>query len=233
MFLGTLGIKIWFVRYWLEKTDCSMPPDTQILQNQKKGLKKTDPKEYLIQFLTKLPKMPPHYCREITSRLYLEPVFESMIQLYQVYKIACKVDSQHLGRKLFGSVFDKLNLGLFYPKKDQCDVCYSYKIGNLSEEVYNQHLIKNRARAEKATDKLFAQTGICLVFTQDVECVKMVPFLHASAIYYKTKLGVHNFALYNLATQEVMCHWFDESNSSLEASVFASCVVDHISNTLK
>ena len=235
MFLGTLGIKEWFVRYWLEKTDCAMPPGTQESQNGKKGPEKNAGKEYLIQFLTKLPKMPSHYCRESTSKLYLEPVFGSMIELYKVYKNACEVESQpYLGIKLFCLTFEKLNLALFHPKKDQCDLCCSYKVGNVSEEDYNMHITKkNRARAEKTTDKLFAQVGKCHVFTQDVQSVKLVPFLQASAIYYKTKLCVHNFTIYNLASQEVFCYWFDETNSTLEASVFASCLVDYISNTLE
>lgn len=29
-----------------------------------------------------------------------------------------------------------------------------------------------------------------------------------------------------------MCYWFDESNSTLEASVFASCLVDHLEKVL-
>lgn len=81
-------------------------------------------------------------------------------------------------------------------------------------------------------DKDHAQSGVCHVFTQDVESVKLAPYLQASAIYYKTKLCVHNFTLYNLATKEVMCYWFDESNSTLEASVFASCLIEHLKITL-
>ncbi|CAF4930111.1 unnamed protein product [Pieris macdunnoughi] len=34
--------------------------------------------------------------------------------------------------------------------------------------------------------------------------------------------------MYNLSTREACCYWFDESNGSLEASVFASCIVDQL-----
>ena len=38
--------------------------------------------------------------------------------------------------------------------------------------------------------------------------------------------------MYNLATHEAVCYWFDESNASLEASVFASCIVDQLQSLL-
>lgn len=91
---------------------------------------------------------------------------------------------------------------------------------------------KEQARKEKETDKLSAIEGKCHVFTQDVQAVKLAPYLQASAIYYKTKLCVHNFTMYNLSTHEAVCYWFDECNASLEASVFASCIVDKLQSIL-
>jgi hypothetical protein len=51
---------------------------------------------------------------------------------------------------LFEKVFDELHLSLFTPRKDQCDTCCSYKVGNVSDEIYNKHIQeKDRARKEK------------------------------------------------------------------------------------
>ncbi|CAB3224987.1 unnamed protein product [Arctia plantaginis] len=234
MFLATLGIKDWFVRYWLTKTDCAMPPDLPTSTSNRRNPKKIEDQKYVEKFLTGLPKMPSHYCRAKTSREYLEPIFSNMTQLYRTYKDNCELEGREcLGRKLFDKLFLKFNLSLFHPKKDQCDVCCSHKTGNITDEEYAHHVLKkDRARKEKDTDKGIAQSGACHVFTQDVESVKLAPYLQASAIYYKTKLCVHNFTLYNLATKEVMCYWFDESNSTLEASVFASCLLDHLEKIL-
>lgn len=91
---------------------------------------------------------------------------------------------------------------------------------------------KEQARNEKNTDKRLGIEGKCYVFTQDVQAVKLAPYLQASAIYYKTKLCVHNFTMYNLSTHESVCYWFDECNASLEASVFASCIVDQLQSVL-
>ncbi|KAK9870199.1 uncharacterized protein LOC115884776 isoform X2 [Sitophilus oryzae] len=234
MFLATLGIKDWFIRYWLTKTDCAMPPDVSSSTSNRRNPEKIEDHKHVEKFLGDLPKMPSHYCRAKTSREYLEPIFSNMTQLYHAYKDNCELEGREcLGRKLFDKLFLKLNLSLFHPKKDQCDVCCSHKTGNITDEEYAQHVLKkDRARKEKDTDKGIAQSGACHVFTQDVESVKLAPYLQASAIYYKTKLCVHNFTLYNIATKEVMCYWFDESNSTLEASVFASCLVDHLEKVL-
>lgn len=116
---------------------------------------------------------------------------------------------------------------------DQCDFCCSYKVGNVTEEEWKNHTeLKNRARAEKSVDKSLAVAGDCRVLTQDVQAVKMAPSLLASALYFKTKLCVHNFTTNNLANHDVRCYWFDESNGGLEASVFASCIVDNILHLL-
>lgn len=48
-----------------------------------------------------------------------------------------------------------------------------------------------------------------------------------SAVYFKTKLCVHNFTVCNLATRQCTCYWFDETQADLEASTFAS-LVDYI-----
>ena len=59
-----------------------------------------------------------------------------------------------LSIKTFHDEFAELNLSLFRPKKDQCDLCISFKVGNTSEDLYKHHIEKkNTAREEKATDK--------------------------------------------------------------------------------
>ncbi|CAF4848935.1 unnamed protein product [Pieris macdunnoughi] len=180
--------------------------------------------------------MPSHYCRANSSRQYLEPVFQTMAQLYKEYVSKCELDSlKCLSRRVFDSVFLKQNLSFFHPKKDQCDVCCGHKVGNINDtEIAIHRDRKDKARKEKDTDKELAIEGkTCHVFTQDVQSVKLAPYLQASAIYYKTKLSVHNFTMCNLSTREACCYWFDESNGSLKASVFASCIVDQLQIILK
>lgn len=67
-----------------------------------------------------------------------------------------------------------------------------------------------------------------LVFTMDLEAVLLSPALKASAVYYKTKLAVHNFTLFNLASKSAKCYVWHEGEAGLVGSVFASIVVDFI-----
>jgi hypothetical protein len=82
------------------------------------------------------------------------------------------------------------------PEKDQCDICIGYKTKNVIEEDYIKHIKKKEeARNEKENDKKEATENSELgIFTMDVQAVKLAPVLRASAIYYKTKLCVHNFS---------------------------------------
>ena len=62
---------------------------------------------------------------------------------------------------------------------------------------------KEDARMAKAQDKKRAEEGQCHVLTMDVQAVQLLPHLQASALYFKQKLAVHNFTLYNLANDDV------------------------------
>ncbi|CAG5019057.1 unnamed protein product [Parnassius apollo] len=115
------------------------------------------------------------------------------------------------------------------PKKDRCDVCCGYETKNVTEEVYKKHIEKKKAaRLEKEADKKLAIDGKITVLTVDLQKEKVCPKVQASAVYYKTKLCCHNFTVYNLATHEVTCYWWHECEGELQASNFASCLVDYI-----
>lgn len=79
MFLVTLGIKDWFFRYWLTKTDCAMRSDLSTSTSNRRNREKIKNHKYVEKFLVGLPKMPSHYCRAKTSREYLKPIFSNMI----------------------------------------------------------------------------------------------------------------------------------------------------------
>lgn len=88
------------------------------------------------------------------------------------------------------------------------------------------------ARAEKLSDKQSAQRGLLHAVTADLQAVKLCPSLAASALYFKTKLAVHNFTLYNIATGHVTCYWFDETACDLRATTYASFFIDYLTKLL-
>lgn len=229
MFLNTLSVGEAQVHIWCSINEIStqQAQDTQ----SRRFKNKTDQKEFIKVFFNKLPKMESHYCRKSTSKLYLEPLVQSKSQLYKLYIDECNVNGKTpLSRTYFSDAFEANNLSLFSPKKDQCDQCCGHGTGNISDQDWNKHIEdKNRSRKEKEMDKEKALSGELIVFTMDLQAVKVCPFLKASALYYKCKLCVHNFTMYNLSTHECMCYWWDETQCNLTASAFTSCIIDQLS----
>ena len=123
-------------------------------------------------------------------------------------------------RAFFAKIFRETNLGLFQPKKDQCDVCSSFRTGNLSHADYEIHREKVRiAREEKARDK---EGSAEFMFSADLQCVLLSPKLLTSAQYYKTKLCVHNETVYFYGDHSALCYVWHEAEGGLSGSVFAT-----------
>lgn len=240
MFLNTLGLKERMVSNWiLSESEVGIP---LIETNREKSLRGKQKStsipnaqgitqiEHLNSFFEMIPKLPSHYCRSSTKKLYLEPVFKSKSHVYEVYTKKCNEDNiQAVSKTLFMNTFEALNLSIWKPKKDKCDVCCGYEVGTVTQQDYIAHNTKKKAaRTEKESDKKLAIEGKATVLCMDVQSVKMCPKLEASAIYYKTKLCCHNYTIYNMATHEVMCYWWHECEGELQASNFASCLIDYI-----
>lgn len=160
-----------------------------------------------------------------------------MKDIFDLYGDECKTHGKNvLSRFTFDKIFQKENLSLFQPKKDVCDTCNSFKVksGTVSKEQYETHILqKDKARDEKKKDTERAKAKEVHVFTQDTQSVKLCPCVNASAMYYKTKLCVHNFTMYNNGTKDTMTYWWDETQSDLSASSFTSCMVDNLKHTLE
>jgi len=134
-------------------------------------------------------------------------------------------------RQIFAGEFTRMDLALFMLKKDQCDTCFAFKTGNISEAAHQEHLNrKEEARQSKETDKKKAEDGECHAITMDVQAVQLVPQLQASALYFPQKLAVHNFIFYNLSTNDVVCYVWHEGEGELNGNVFAPCIVDYLVN---
>ena len=59
-----------------------------------------------------------------------------------------------VGLAMFRKMFSAMRFSIFIPKKDQCEKCMAAKVGNLSNDLYNEHVEqKNLARETKEKDK--------------------------------------------------------------------------------
>ncbi|VEN40009.1 unnamed protein product [Callosobruchus maculatus] len=201
MFLNTLGIGEWSAREW------ALKGQHKSSLNVKKCKVPLKPKgnEHLESFLNELPKIPSHYCRAQSSKLYLEPIFKSQKEVFDVYVENCAESKiKPLSLTQFKKFFRQMNIGLFQPKKDQCDLCCMHEVNNISEEKWLEHQqMKEDARREMKADTERAKLDKSLmVITMDLQAVLLCPLLKASAIYRKKKLIFHNFTMFNNVTHE-------------------------------
>lgn len=147
------------------------------------------------EFFDSLPKVESHYYRSSSSKLYLEPIWNSVHgDLYDEYKKFCSnYNKKRYCVASFERKYRELNLSKFKPRKDQCNKCLIYKNGNIDEDDYRNHLKKKEtARQSKDNDKNNTEDDV-LVFTLDDQAVLLCLRIQASAVYYKTKLKVHNY----------------------------------------
>ena len=139
--------------------------------------------------------------------------------------------AEKAGVRVIG-VFEKEKLSVFTPSKDQCDLCVSAKHGNTDQDALEVHIkAKNEARAEKASDKEKSSDKVS-VWTVDVQAVLICPKTQASAMYYKTKLQVHNFTCFNLGNKDGHCYTWEEHEGDLSAEVFAHIQFQHFAKLL-
>jgi len=236
MFLNTLALGESQVHNWcITREQCELSPNTPKVRICLRDSPHKKNRKFVNKFLKQISKMPSHYCRTSTSKLYLErlePYIQSKSQLYNMYIEMCNNEGKEnniVSINTFYDIVEENNISLFSPKKDQCDSCCAYQTNNISEKEWKDHIEdKNRSREEKYLDKEKALLNEILVFTMDLQAVKVCPYLKASALYYKSKLCVHNFTTYNLATHESTCYWWDETQSDLSASSFVSCIIDQL-----
>lgn len=59
----------------------------------------------------------------------------------------------------------------------------------------------------------------------DMQAVMICLVMMASAVYYKSKLTVHNFTVYDMKTYNGYCNVWNESEGDLCASVFATSIM--------
>lgn len=250
-FLNTLDLGEWTALNWIKNNDSCSTENTREAQEmdaeardedidniensainniptvkRRSAVKTNSAREWL----DKLPKLPSHYTRKDTSKSYLEPVWESKSALYREYKrYSVENEKPCASLALFFDLFEEMKLSIHIPRKDQCDKCCSYKTGNISKDVWDKHQSeKTRARLEKDNDKLKAENGEIFCLNADVQAVKVTPMVKASALYYKTKLCSHNFSVFNVATHQCTCYWFNESEGDLTGNTFASCIYDYL-----
>jgi hypothetical protein len=83
MFLNTFGLKEGMVHEWFKKTEYGLnttsgtTTKTKNTGERRSNNRNKIKKDFLNKWFDSLPKMPSHYCRKDTNKLYLETLFQS------------------------------------------------------------------------------------------------------------------------------------------------------------
>ena len=176
MFCSTLGMSARTISKWLNDLD-SLNKSNEI-QNEHENENETPTanisiqtrsndnkkRQIIKQFLDTIPKLPSHYCRKSTSKLYLEPSWKSKSELYSLYKDNWCQERQidAASSTLFSYVFEEMNLALFTPKKDECDVCVGYRTKNIKESKYQMHIDKKEEAQKENKGTKYLPIGFLL-----------------------------------------------------------------------
>jgi len=229
-FLNTLNIGEDSFKRWTKKSTEFTEPgiDAEPAPSSRK-LKKSIDVLHIKEWLHLLPKVPSHYCRQSTSKIYVESTFVSLSSMYKVFQEWCQEKNiTYATKTIFCKTLNTENIKIHQPRKDQCDICVGYKLGSVSETVYNRHVNrKTMAREEK--NKFKAEVSCTkVVITMDLQSVLLCPKTDASAMYYKQKLQLHNFTIYRLNDKDVTLYVWHEGNGSVSANEFTSCIIQYI-----
>ena len=239
-FLNTLDIKK-DVIYWLMKRSSCGQVNTRLSQGGH-GLNKT-PQESIDrvkEHIQSFPVVDSHYCRAQVQRNYLYPGL-SVKKLHQLYKEKCQKEhikpvKENIYYKIFNYHF---NLGFFRPKKDQCDTCIAFnntKNPTVDEkEAQNKHL-QNKVKAREIKNEVKLKCSVtqenknptCAAAAFDFEQILNSPHGESSSFYYKRKLGVYNFSLYDYKERDVFCFMWPEYEGNRGSLEVGTCIYKYL-----
>ncbi|CAG9787820.1 unnamed protein product [Diatraea saccharalis] len=181
-----------------------------------------------------------HYTRKDSSKLYLDSTltYTKMFKLYNDWIVLTNAYSNKAMtvRQYTDIVNDHFNIEFHRPKKDQCDECMAYKnclkpVEETTLLKYDNH-IKNKdiARRLKNEDKLRAinSPNDTITAAFDFQKVLSTPHAETSVLYYKRKLSVFNFTVFNMGKKNGKCYMWHEGIAKKGANEVASCLYDYI-----
>ena len=111
-------------------------------------------------------------------------------------------------------------------------MCLKFKYGGVDVEEHYKHVTnKNQARESKASDKNDENPNHS-VCSADLQAVLVCPKTNVNAMYYKTKLQVHNLTVCDLKNKNGCCYDWDETEGDLSSDMFAHIFYQHFKKIL-
>ncbi|GFO13679.1 DNA repair protein rhp54 [Plakobranchus ocellatus] len=151
--------------------------------------------------------------------------------MYHLYEEAYK-EHERAPLDKYRRIFDEeFNLAFHKRKKDQCEICTSQRNNPTDEEKesFEEHLSnKLKARETKEQEKLAAKTPFKTSCTFDMEQILLCPHGPSSSFYYKRRLGVYKFTIYDYKNGDGLCYMWPESEGRRGPNEVTSCFFDYM-----
>ncbi|KAL4708557.1 hypothetical protein ACJJTC_014165 [Scirpophaga incertulas] len=241
IFLNTISISDQVVNTALNKLDTS----SGIISTDQRGKHSNHPKqitqvviESVCNHIQSLQPVESHFTRKRSEKLYLDGDL-NYHRLFNMYNEWLETNSfeekAKTERQYRDIVNENFKLSFYVPKKDQCDQCHIYKnIKTPTEEqitLHEQHIrSKNICRELKQLDKNESKcsNGKVASATFDFQKILNAPHGQLSVLYYKRKLSVFHFTIFDLANKEAFCYMWHECEGKRGASDVSSCLLKYI-----
>ncbi|KAK3929672.1 Alanine racemase [Frankliniella fusca] len=233
MFIQTLGISDCWVETSLKKCQRGdgQSPDKRGKHKNRLNRVPEGTLASVRRHINMFARVPSNYTRERTKREYLEPHIKSVERMYKIYVTWAKkenipkIASADMYRKVFNCEF---NLGFFMPRKDQCEVCNKWKtaknhverremVQEFATHIANKKLVTKLKKEDKTT----ASVTKC-VACFDLQKVLPCPRSETSLFFYRNKLSLFNFTVFDLRLKEGHCYLWTEVDAHKGANEVGS-----------
>ncbi|KAL4719252.1 hypothetical protein ACJJTC_018955 [Scirpophaga incertulas] len=242
MFLNTFNISKEFVYTALRKNnDCNDFVDIIDDRGRHKNhasIITNEMKQSVIDHVNSFIPVESHYVRKRSNKKYLDSSL-SFSKIFKLYAEWCSQNNYNDKVKTIRQYRDTVNtnmkIGFYLPKKDQCDLCHQFKNTSCPTDEQKENFTKHQNEKEfsrklKLESKMLAISNnkvACIVF--DFQKVLSAPHGNISIYYYRRKLNVYNFTIFELASKEAFCYMWDEQIAKRGANEVASCLYDFFS----
>ena len=158
---------------------------------------RTKKKYNVINHINSFLKVESHYCRQRTSKTYLESTL-SISKMFELYELKCTEDGKEdllCKKKFYSDIFNtNFNIAFHLPQSDRCDQCEKYKIsekeGLLSPEMFKEradHINEKDAMRNKRNLDRADKNKLATCF--DLQNVINCPRANVSSFFYTRKLN--------------------------------------------
>jgi len=193
-------------------------------------------KEYINSF----PKVESHYCRRDSSKLYLSSDLNKAL-MYRLYTDHfCKERNiSPVSFFIYKQTFNAFDpqLSFFLPKKDQCFHCNANNNAIDKTDIENywvQHKERVKVAIQMKSDdkkKSALDNGKSFrTISFDLQAILSLPFSGENQLYYKRKLNVYNFTIFDSYKNEGYCYVWDECSGKKGSAEIGTCLINYLSH---